>query len=588
MDLALSQPVPWRAYTLDQPRRLVIDFSDVRFDGLLPTVTDRIGTITTGPIQPGWSRMVVALDAPLAIAEAGLDTSAPDGRARLTLRLAPVTAAAFAAASGLPPDLARTLPRTVLPAPPPKPADRIRVVLDPGHGGIDPGAQYEGLTEADLMLAFARELRDLLIRAGVDVAMTRDADVFVPLEARVTFAREAQADLFLSLHADSLPEEAGSAHGATVYVLSDEASDVASQRLAERHDGADLVAGVDVTGQGDEIALVLMDMARVETEPRSLHLAEALIAGITAEAGRMNHRPLRSAGFSVLRSPSIPSVLVELGFLSSPRDREKIADLAWRTKAATGIRDALSCGRLRMRRARRSSGPAREAGEEHRVPLRLRVLEGHVDQSEARAGERLAVIVGIEARVVERVAREVAHGLSCAWPGSEHQDAPRRRMGREDRASWRAGHRATGGRTNPTQGSRRSPAELQPAHVGHHRLRLGHVAPEKLHHRRRPVHAGDGAPPVGQVLRDGPARAAAKVEDALARRMGQHPVEVAPLEQGPVAAEVPLGRDGVVGGENRISGSCPTYRPPGGGGASARAGVFTIPPMDPDATPGSF
>jgi N-acetylmuramoyl-L-alanine amidase len=341
LNLVLSQPVPWRAYTLDRPRRLVVDFSEARFDGPLPTATDRIGTITTGPIQPGWSRLVVELDEALAIEEAGLDTSAPDGRARLTIRLAPVTAARFSAASGVPPDLARTLPPAVVPAPTPKPQGRLRIVLDPGHGGIDPGAQYDGLTEADLMLTFALELRALLIRAGFDVAMTRDADVFVPLESRVTFAREAQADVFLSLHADSLPEEAGSAHGATVYVLSDEASDVASQRLAERHDGADLVAGVDVTGQGDEIALVLMDMARVETEPRSRRLAELLIADITEEAGRMNHRPLRSAGFSVLRSPSVPSVLIELGFLSSPRDREKIADPAWRTKAATGIRDAL-------------------------------------------------------------------------------------------------------------------------------------------------------------------------------------------------------------------------------------------------------
>jgi N-acetylmuramoyl-L-alanine amidase len=341
VDLALSQPVPWRAYTLDAPRRLVIDFSEVRWDGPVSVESARIAGVAAGPIHPGWSRMVVQLDAPLAIAEAGLDTSSPDGRARLRLRLAPVSGEAFTAASGAPPDLARILPEAVIPAPPPKPEGRLRIVLDPGHGGIDPGAQYEGLTEADLMLTFARELRDLLIRAGFDVAMTRDADVFVPLGARVSFAHEAGADAFLSLHADSLPQEAGSAHGATVYLLSEDASDMASQRLAERHDGSDLLAGVDVTGQGDEIALVLMDMARVETEPRSRRLAEALIGGITREAGRMNHRPLRSAGFSVLRSPSVPSVLIEVGFLSSPRDRAKIASPEWRAKAAAGIRDAL-------------------------------------------------------------------------------------------------------------------------------------------------------------------------------------------------------------------------------------------------------
>ncbi len=267
VELALSQPVPWRAYTLERPRRLVIDFSEARFDAPVPVASPRAGAVSAGPIQPGWSRMVLELGEALAIEEAGLDTSGADGRVRLTVRLAPVSAADFAAASGAPPDLARTLPEPVVPAAPPKPEGRLRVVLDPGHGGIDPGAEYEGLTEADLMLTFARELRELLVREGFDVAMTRDADVFVPLEARVSFAREAEADLFLSLHADSLPEEAGSAHGATVYVLSEEASDVASRRLAERHDGSDLVAGVDVTGQGDEIALVLMEMARVETEP---------------------------------------------------------------------------------------------------------------------------------------------------------------------------------------------------------------------------------------------------------------------------------------------------------------------------------
>lgn len=341
VELALSQPVPWRAYTLERPRRLVIDFSEARFDAPVPVASARAGAVSAGPIQPGWSRLVLELGEALAIEEAGLDTSAADGRARLMVRLAPVSAADFATASGAPPDLARTLPEPVVPAAPPKPEGRLRVVLDPGHGGIDPGAQYDGLTEADMMLTFARELRELLVREGFDVAMTRDADVFVPLEARVSFAREAEADLFLSLHADSLPEEAGSAHGATVYVLSEEASDVASRRLAERHDGSDLVAGVDVTGQGDEIALVLMDMARVETEPRTRRLAELLIAEITAEAGRMNHRPLRSANFSVLRSPAVPSVLLELGFLSSPRDRAKIADPEWRAKAAAGIRDAM-------------------------------------------------------------------------------------------------------------------------------------------------------------------------------------------------------------------------------------------------------
>jgi N-acetylmuramoyl-L-alanine amidase len=341
VDLALSQPVPWRAYTLDAPRRLVVDFSEVQWDGPVRSDSAQAGAVTTGPIAPGWSRMVVELGAPLAIRQAALDTSSPDGRARLLIRLEPVDAALYAAASGKPADLALALPKPAVPAVSPKPQGRLRVVLDPGHGGIDPGAEYGGLSEAALMLTFARELREMLLRAGFDVLLTRDADVFVPLEARVSFAREADADVFLSLHADSLPEGAGSARGATIYVLGEDASDEASRRLAEKHDGADLMAGVDLSGQGDEIALVLMDMARVVTEPRTKRLARHLIDGITAEAGRMNGKPLRSANFSVLRSPAIPSVLVELGFLSSQSDRERLADPEWRGRAAAGIRDAL-------------------------------------------------------------------------------------------------------------------------------------------------------------------------------------------------------------------------------------------------------
>ena len=192
------------------------------------------------------------------------------------------------------------------------------------------------------MLTFARELRETLLRSGgFSVAMTRDDDVFVSLEGRITRARAAGAEVFLSLHADALPEDAGRAQGATIYTLSEEASDLASQRLAERHDQSDLIAGVDLAGQSDEITLVLMDLARQENEPRTDALATALVTGLEGEIGQLNSRPRRSAGFSVLKAPDIPSVLVELGFLSSARDRERLADPEWRAAAARGIRDAL-------------------------------------------------------------------------------------------------------------------------------------------------------------------------------------------------------------------------------------------------------
>lgn len=152
-------------------------------------------------------------------------------------------------------------------------------------------------------------------------------------------ARAAGADIFLSLHADALAE--GRANGATVYTLAEEATDIASQKLAERHDRADLLAGVDLSETGDEVALVLMDMARVETRPRSDALADAIVEGIREATGSTYKTPRLEAGFSVLKAPDIPSVLIELGFLSSKRDREKMVDPEWRRQAAEGIRNAI-------------------------------------------------------------------------------------------------------------------------------------------------------------------------------------------------------------------------------------------------------
>ncbi|MBV1903264.1 MAG: N-acetylmuramoyl-L-alanine amidase, partial [Marinosulfonomonas sp.] len=170
------------------------------------------------------------------------------------------------------------------------------------------------------------------------VVLTRDGDVFVPLEMRVSIARQAGADVFISLHADALV--AGRASGATIYTLSEQASDLASQKLAERHNRADLLAGIDLSSQDDVIVGVLMDMARTETAHRSDRLADALVDGLT-QTVTTHKRPRLSAGFSVLKAPDIPSVLVELGFLSSPRDRKNLSDPKWRLRAATGIKNAL-------------------------------------------------------------------------------------------------------------------------------------------------------------------------------------------------------------------------------------------------------
>ena len=271
------------------------------------------------------------------------------GSARIELVLGPTDATSFAAEAARPdlpewaaPDAADLIP------PLPEGTGPIAVVLDPGHGGIDPGAERDGQTEAALMLTFARELKEVLVRDGrFRVVMTRDDDVFVPLETRTSIAREAEADLFISLHADALAE--GDAQGATVYTLTADATDEAAAALAERHDRDDLLAGVDLSEQDDVVAEVLMDMARTETAPRTERLAGAVVAAIKAADIRMHRRPQQTGGFSVLKSPDIPSVLLELGFLSSDRDFRRLSDAKWRAMLA----EARSCrhwlpGRKRM------------------------------------------------------------------------------------------------------------------------------------------------------------------------------------------------------------------------------------------------
>ncbi|KUF11608.1 N-acetylmuramoyl-L-alanine amidase [Pseudoponticoccus marisrubri] len=343
--LELSQGVPWRVYTLADPMRLVLDFREVAWQGADPEGmddSDRVASLRMGAFRPGWSRLVAELSEPLAVARAGMQIDPETGRATLSLRLERTDPDSFAQAAGTPagPGWDRPEPRALRPVARDSDAP-LTIVLDPGHGGIDPGAQRGGLKEADLVLLFARELREVLRRTGAyTVVLTRDSDTFVSLEGRVALAHDAGADLFISLHADALEE--GQAHGASVYTLSADASDAASAALAERHDRDDLLAGIDLSGADDRVAQVLMDLARLDNTPRSEALARHLIDGIENALGHVHKRPLRQAGFSVLKAADIPSVLVELGFLSTERDLENLQDPAWRAGMAAGIRDGIA------------------------------------------------------------------------------------------------------------------------------------------------------------------------------------------------------------------------------------------------------
>ena len=341
LQLALSQPVPWRVRLLQAPMRLVVDFREVDWTGLaqMPVRSEQIGALRAGVFRPGWSRLVLELTQPMLVSQARMQTGF--GQTRVEIRLQPSTPEAFAAKADLPEPAEWALPKpAVLPKLRQAQAELIKVVLDPGHGGLDPGAERDGKTEAALVLQFARDLKEVLLRDGnFAVQLTRDSDVFVPLEDRISIARAAGADVFISLHADAIAE--GEAVGSTVYTLSKTANDAASATLAERHDRDDLLAGVDLRQQDDLVAEVLLDMARAQTSPRTDRLAQALVDAISAKGLTMHRHPHQEASFSVLKSADIPSVLIELGFLSSQADLERLQDPAWRQNMAEALRDGL-------------------------------------------------------------------------------------------------------------------------------------------------------------------------------------------------------------------------------------------------------
>ncbi|MCY1125687.1 N-acetylmuramoyl-L-alanine amidase [Frigidibacter sp. RF13] len=346
IELALSQPVPYRVLYLDNPLRLVVEFQEVNFDGHPPAGlgrSDRIEELHWGRFRPGWSRLVALVDVPLAL-EQSEAVRGPDGTGRIHFIFRPTNSADYESRVADSAGTIRSETPTAQSAPEPITRQRgdrpLRVTLDPGHGGIDPGAEAGKEREAHLVLGFGLELAERLRRAGMEVELTRTEDQFVPLEKRISIARAARADIFLSLHADALEE--GTATGATIYKLDAEASEEAAVRLAERHDRADILAGLDLSGQDDEVAGVLMDLARQETRPRADRLAESLAAALKAAGLKMHRHPIQGADFSVLKSADIPSLLLELGFLSSEKDRERMADPAWRTAMQEAIAAALA------------------------------------------------------------------------------------------------------------------------------------------------------------------------------------------------------------------------------------------------------
>ena len=354
--LDLDKSIQFRAFALADPYRVVVDIPQVSFQ--LPPETGITGrglvkAFRYGMVMPGGSRIVFDLTGPAKIAKSYVLEAANGQPPRLVLELEQVDRTSFvqSLAAESRPELRPAIADAADPivavktAAEPKPADaadlRPVVVIDPGHGGVDNGTQAGGENEKDLVLGFGLALRDRIEKGGkYRVVMTREDDTFIPLADRVRIARNQSAALFVSIHADALPRGEGDAQGATIYTLADRASDSEAERLAETENKADAIGGVNLTEEPTEVADILIDLARRETRTFSNRFARLLMGEMKTTA-RMHKRPLKSAGFKVLKAPDVPSVLVELGYVSNKEDLEHLLSENWRTRIVGSMGQAI-------------------------------------------------------------------------------------------------------------------------------------------------------------------------------------------------------------------------------------------------------
>ena len=360
--LDLDKPIQFRAFTLADPYRVVVDIPQVDFR--LPAEAGATGrgliqAFRYGLVMPGGSRIVFDLTGPARIAKSYVLEAANGQPPRLVLELEQVDRTGFvqSLAAESRPELRPALsvaadpvvamktavpePAAAAPTAPAVPDSRPVVVIDPGHGGVDNGTQAGGENEKDLVLGFGLALRDRIEKAGkYRVVMTREDDTFIPLADRVTIARNQSAALFVSIHADALPPGEGDAQGATIYTLSDKASDAEAERLAEAENRADAIGGVKLTEEPAEVADILIDLVRRETRTFSNRFARQLMSEMKTSV-RMHKHPLKSAGFKVLKGPDVPSVLVELGYASNKDDLEHMKSDSWRARTVGSMAQAI-------------------------------------------------------------------------------------------------------------------------------------------------------------------------------------------------------------------------------------------------------
>jgi N-acetylmuramoyl-L-alanine amidase len=337
--ITLSKAVTAQAFLMERPDRVIVDLPEVSFHLAVEAGRSKEGLIASyryGLFAPGRSRVVMDLAQPAVVSGMTIQPDASGAATLLTIELSRVEREEFrraAAESASKSAEGASEPPAVRQAKDARPV----IMIDPGHGGIDPGAAASGhVVEKDLVLSFAHRLKKKLEAEGrYKVLMTRDEDVFVSLGARVKAARAAQADLFISVHADSI-SGGQDVRGLTVYTGSERASDADSARLADRENKADAAAGVESGDMPDDVSDILQELTLRETRGFSHGFATRLVGEFDAVA-RLNKNPHRQARFQVLRAHDVPSVLVELGYLSSQKDLDLLMSEEWRSKMVSAM-----------------------------------------------------------------------------------------------------------------------------------------------------------------------------------------------------------------------------------------------------------
>lgn len=342
--LDLSEKVDFRVFTLSNPYRIVIDFPEM--DWKIPTETASqekglIQSLRYGLFTPGTSRVVLDVAKPVAVKQAFLLTSIGPHGYRFVLDIGETSKEVFvdtSEAAALSAPLQATAP--VAPPPVPQGTSKPLIVIDPGHGGVDPGAlSRSGLLEKSVTLDVAKALKAELEATGrYRVMLTRERDIYIPLRERVAIARRAGADLFLSLHADSHPNRR--TRGASVYTLSEQASDKEAAAIAARENKSDIIAGMDFSGADPMLTNILIDIVQRDSLNSSLNFANLLVQEM-GKATRLVQNTRRSAGFAVLKAPDVPSVLVEMGYLSNREEEKLLQDSGHRSRLAAAVTTAV-------------------------------------------------------------------------------------------------------------------------------------------------------------------------------------------------------------------------------------------------------